>query len=117
MVNKITKKITGAENIVCDYFGYNTVAFLADLPKNVIITKVVVTGKENYETFVTNLESPYDLASSVHVKFYPDADYDGKTVVAILHSEFDGNRIVDAARAFQIEEFSVDYIRTAIVEE
>lgn len=117
MTNVIRKTITGTENVVFDVFGNNTVAFLADLPKNVIVTNVIVTGKANNKTFVTNLVTPYDLANSVYVSFPPDTYCEGKTVVAVLHSEFDGNRIVNAAKAYEIEKFTVAYIKTAIVEE
>ena len=117
MINVIRKTITGAENVPYDVFGNNTVAFLADLPKNAIVVNVVVTGEKNDEKFVRNLVLPHELAEDVRVSFPPNTEYCGKTVAAVLHSVYDGNEIVDAAKQFAIEEFTVEYIAAAIVEE
>lgn len=117
MVNRIRKTITGSENVVYDVFGNNTVAFLADLPKNAIVINVIVTGEKNGEKFVRNLVVPHELAEDVRVSFYHNTEYCGKTVAAVLHSVYDGNEIVDAAKMLAIEEFTVEYIAAAIVEE
>lgn len=97
-------------HIVVDQFGNNTVAFLADLPKNALVTSVLVDGK--------HLKNANNLAAAVTVDYFrgDGETYDGKTVAAVLYSEYDGNEIVDAARAFAIESFVVEYIKTAIVE-
>lgn len=106
MTNLIRKTITGVENIIVDQFGNNTVAFLADLPKNALVTSVLVTGR--------HIKQAYNPANNVSVEFPRDEDYDGKRIAAVLYSEYDGNEIVDAAKAFAIESFVVEYIETAV---
>jgi hypothetical protein len=109
-INLIRKTITGVENVVCDQFGNNTVAFIADLPKNALVTSVLVDGK--------HLDNVNNLASKVEIGYYrgDGETYNGKQVAAVLYSEYDGNPIVDAARAFEIESFVVEFIGTAIAE-
>ena len=102
------KTIVGAENVVYDQFGNNTVAFLADLPKNAIVTSVLVNGK--------HLKTADNLAKEVTVDYYRTDEYFGKRVAALLYSVYDGNEIVDAVKAFAINEFEVEYIEVAIAE-
>ena len=91
-----------------DHYGYNTVAFLADLPKNALVTSVLVDGKH-----LKNAKNP---AEKVTVEYPRDDYYEGKRVVAVLHSEYDGNKIVDAAKMLAINSFVVEYIGTAVAE-
>lgn len=93
---------------VVDHYGNNSVAFLADVPKNALITSVLVDGK--------HLKTAKNPAEKVIVEYPRDEYYEGKRVVAALYSEYDGNAIVDAAKAFAIENFVVEYIGTAIAE-
>lgn len=91
-----------------DHFGYNTVAFLADIPKNALVTSVLVNGK--------HLKTAKNPEEKVIVE-YPRGDYyEGKRIVAVLHSEYDGNKIVDAAKMLAIKSFVVEFIGTAIAE-
>lgn len=95
-------------NIVVDQFGNNTVAFLADIPKNALVTSVLVNGK--------HLKTSTNPANEVTVE-YPRKDYyDNKRVVAVLYSVYDGNPIVDAAKLLAIDSFVVEYVKTAIAE-
>ena len=96
-------------NIVTnDHYGYNTVAFLADVPKNALVTSVLVDGK--------HLKTAKNPAEKVTVEYPRDEYYEGKRVVAVLHAEYDGNKIVDAAKMLAIKSFVVEYIGTAIAE-
>ena len=110
-INLIRKTIKVDEhnfNIVTDQFGNNTVAFLADIPKNALVTSVLVNGK--------HLKTSMNPANEVTVE-YPRKDYyDDKRIVAVLYSVYDGNEIIDAAKAFAIKDFVVEYIETAIAE-
>ena len=108
MTNLFRKTITGVENVVYDQFGNNTIAFLADIPKNALVTSVLVNGK--------HLKTSTNPASEVTVE-YPRKDYyDNKRIVAVLYSVYDGNPVVDAARLNAIESFVVEFIGTAIAE-
>lgn len=91
-----------------DHFGYNTVAFLANLPKNALVTSVLVNGK--------HLKTAKNLAEKVTVEYPRDEYYEGKRVAAVLCSEYDGNEIVDAAKMLAIKSFVVEFIGTAIAE-
>lgn len=110
--NLIREKIIVDEKdiyiVTNDHFGYNTVAFLADLPKNALVTSILVNDK--------HLKTAKNPAEKVTVEYPRNEYYEGKRVAAVLYSEYDGNEIVDAARAFAIESFVVEYIKTAIVE-
>ena len=107
-INLIRKTITGVENVVYDQFGNNTVAFLADIPKNALVTSVLVNGK--------HLKTSRNPANEVTVE-YPRKDYyDDKRIVAVLYSVYDGNEIVDAAKLLSIGSFVVEYVETAIAE-
>ena len=106
---KIIKVDEHNVNIIVDYFGNNTAAFIADLPKNAIVTDVVVNGK--------SIVSPLNPVNEVTVVFPPNEEYEDKTVAAVLHSVYDGNAIIDAAKALDIKNFEVKYLEVAIVEE
>ena len=108
MTNLFRKTITGVENVIVDQLGNNTVAFLADIPKNALVTSVLIAGR--------HIKQAYNPAINVSVEFPRDEDYNGKRVAAVLHSAFDGHKIVDSARAFKIESFVVEYIETAVAE-
>lgn len=113
-INLIRKSIVVDENnmnIVIDQHGYNTLAFLADfsdIPKNALVTSVIVNGK--------HLKRASNLAEKVEVEYPRFELYEDKRVVAALHSEYDGNPLVDAARALAIKSFVVEYLETAIAE-
>lgn len=107
-INLIRKTITGVENVVCDQFGNNTVAFLADIPKNALVTSVIANGR--------HLKRASNLAEKVEVEYPRFELYEDKRVVAVLHSEYDGNSVVDAAKNTAIESFVVEYVETAIAE-
>lgn len=110
-INLIRKTIEVNEtemNIVVDQFGNNTVAFLADIPKNALVTSVLVNGG--------HLKTSRNPANEVTVEYPRDDYYEGKRVVAVLHSVYDGNKIVDAAKLLGIENFVVEYVETAIAE-
>jgi hypothetical protein len=110
-INLIRKTIPNNEhniNVVCDHFGYNTVAFLGDIPKNAFVTSVLVNDK--------HLKTSFNPSAEVIVE-YPRKDYyDDKRVVAVFHSVYDGHPIVDAARNLAINSFVVEYVETAIAE-
>lgn len=108
MTNLIRKTITGVENVVCDQFGNNTVAFLADIPKHALVTSVIVNGK--------HLKTAKNPAEKVTIEYPRDEYYEGKRVAAVIYSEYDGNSVVDAAKNTAIEGFVVEYIETAIAE-
>lgn len=95
-------------NIVVDQFGNNTVAFLADIPKNALVTSVLVNGG--------HLKTSRNPANEVTVEYPRDEYFEGKRVVAVLYSKYDGNAIVDAARMNTISDMVVEYIETAIAE-
>ena len=95
-------------NLVLDYYGYNTLAFLADIPKSALVTSVLVDGK--------HLKSAFNPSAEVTVEYPRDEYYEGKRVVAVLHSVYDGNKLVDAARSFALGCFTVEYVETAIAE-
>lgn len=110
-INLIRKTITNDEhniNVVCDQFGNNTVAFLADIPKNALVTSVIVDGAHlvDYATAEDGVTVEYPRAVAA----------EGKRVVARIRSEYDGNKVVDAARLLAIDSFVVEYVETAIAE-
>ena len=106
ILNRKTIKVDETDiHIVVDQFGNNTVAFLADIPKNAVVTSVLVNGK--------HLKNANNHANEVNVDYVRDEYYDGKRIVAVLHSVYDGNEIVDAAKAFAIKEFEVEYVNVA----
>ncbi len=110
-INLIRETIEANEtemNIVVDQFGNNTVAFLADIPKNALVTSVLVNGK--------HLKTSMNPANEVTVEYPRDDYYEGKRVVAVLHSVYDGNKIVDAAKLLAIDSFVVEFVETAIAE-
>lgn len=110
-INLIRKTIEVNEhdvNVVCDQFGNNTVAFLADIPKNALVTSVLINGK--------HLKTSRNPANEVTVEYPRDDYYEGKRVVAVLHSVYDGNEIIDAAKALEIKYYVVEYVETAIAE-
>ena len=110
--NLIREKIIVDEKdiyiVTNDHFGYNTVAFLANIPKNALVTSVLVNDK--------HLKTTKNPAEKVSVEYPRDEYYEGKKVAAVLQSEYDGNEIVDAARNLAINSFVVEYIKTAIFE-
>lgn len=108
MTNLFRKTITGVENVIVDTYGNNTVAFLAALPKNAVVTGVIVNGEY--------LKDYAAVEVGVTVE-YPRAVYaEGIRVAAVLRSVYDGNAIVDAAKNTAIESFVVEYIETAVAE-
>lgn len=112
MLNLIRKEIVVNElctNLVLDYYGYNTLAFITnDIPKSALVTSVLVDGK--------HLKSAFNPSAEVTVEYPRDEYYEGGRVVAVLHSVYDGNKIVDAARNLALGCFTVEYIETAIAE-
>ena len=103
------KKITGLENIRnTDIYGNNTVAFCADIPANAVVDSVIVNGIHLNDYAATEI--------GVTVEFPRAVFAEGERVVAVLRSEYDGNAIVDAARAFAIADFDVLYHLEAIAE-
>ncbi len=110
-INLIRKPIKVNEtemNIVVDQFGNNTVAFLADIPKNALVTSVLVNGE--------HLKRSSNLVEKVTVEYPRFEPYKNMRVVAMLYSEYDGNKIVDAAKLLAIDSFVVEYIETAVAE-
>lgn len=95
-------------NAVPDVKGNNTVMFLAELPKNALVTSVILNGK--------HLKTANNPADEVTVEYPRDEYHEGKRIVAVLRSVYDGNKIVEAARAFEIKGFEVEFIKTAIAE-
>lgn len=96
-------------NIVVDQFGYNTLAFLADIPKNAMVTGILVDG--------LHLKSARNIENEVTVDFYRDDVYDGKRVVAVYRYTYDNNGLANLAKSFKPFSFVVEYIETAIAEE
>lgn len=107
-INLIRKTITGVENIVVDQLGNNTVAFLADIPKNAMVTGVLVDG--------LHLKSVKNIEDEVTVDFYRDDVYNGKRVVAVYRYTHDNNALANLAKSFMLDSFVVEYIETAIAE-
>lgn len=110
-INLIRKTITNDErnfNVVCDQFGNNSIAFLADIPKNAIVTGVLVDG--------LHLKSVKNIEDEVTVDFYRDDVYDGKRIVAVYRYTYDNNALANLAKAFMLTEFVVEYIETAVAE-
>ena len=107
-INLIRKTITGAENVVVDQFGSSTVAFFANLPKNALITSVIVNGE--------HLNDYAAREYGVTVEYPRELYAEDKRVVAVLRSIYDANPIINAALSYTIESFVVEYILTAIAE-
>lgn len=105
--NLITTKIVGSEKVITDQFGNNTVSFLADIPENAFVTSVILNGK--------HLKKSENAASYVIVEYPRCEYYEGQRVVATLHSVYDNNEIINAAKAWEIKEFEVEYFETASV--
>ena len=111
MTNLIRKTITNDEhnfNVVCDQFGNNTVAFLADIPKNAIVTGVLVDG--------LHLKSVKNIEDCTSVDYFRDDFYDGKRVVAVYCYTYDNNALANLAKSFMLNSFVVEYIESAIAE-
>lgn len=108
MTNLIRKTITGVENVVVAQFGSSTVAFLADIPKNAVVTSVIVNGN--------HLNDYAAREYGVTVEYPRELYAEDKRVVAVLRSIYDANSIIDAALSYTIESFVVEYVETAIAE-
>lgn len=110
-INLIRKTVVVDENnhnIIIDQFGNNTVAFLADVPKNAIVTGVLVDG--------LHLKSVKNIEDLVAVDFFRDDVYEGKRVVAVYCYTYDNNALANRVKAFMLNSFVVEYIETAIAE-
>ncbi len=99
--------ITGCENVKCDLYGSNTVAFLADLPRDAVVDSVLVNGKH-----LSDLEVE-ESDRGVSVRFPRDLYVDGKRIAAVLRSN-GGCEIEDLAVAYLIECFEVEFHEVAV---
>lgn len=98
-------------NVIVDQHANGSVAFLADLPKNAIVTGVYVNGKslEDYR-----LDAEY---GRIMRTIYPRTEsFDGHRVVGIIICDNCGGEVYMSAQSFGIENFVVEYIETAVAE-
>ena len=107
-INLIRKTITGVENVVVDLYGNNSITFVADIPKNALVTGVLVDG--------LHLKSAKNIEDSVSVDYYRDDVYNGKRVVAVYRYTFDNDVLANKAKAYMLGNFVVEYIETAVAE-
>jgi hypothetical protein len=107
MENRKSKIITGCENVRRELYGCNSVAFLADLPRDAVVDSVIVNGKHLVDLAIE------DSVMGVQVRFPRNLYEDGKRVAAVLHS-IGGCELENQAAAFLIESFEVEYHAVAI---
>lgn len=110
-ISLIRKTIPNNEhniNVVCDQFGNNSVAFLADIPKNALVTGILVDS--------LHLKSAKNIEDEATVDFYRDDVYEGKRVVAVYRYTYDNNALANRAKQLMLESFVVEYVETAIAE-
>jgi hypothetical protein len=100
------KKITGVEKIRIDTYGNNTVAFCADIPANAVVDSVIVHGVHLGDYAATEVGVTVEFPRSVYAE--------GERVVAVLRSVYDGNAVIDLAKAYAIADFDVLYHLEAI---
>lgn len=99
-------------NVIVDQHANGSVAFLADLPKNAIVTGVYVNGKslEDYR-----LDAEYGRITRT---IYPRTEsFDGHRVVGIITCDNAGGDVYAKAVSWSVESFVVEYIETAVSEE
>lgn len=96
-------------NVIFDLFGNGSVAFLADIPKNSIVTGVFVNGK-SLEDYRINVDGGVSTIYPRNEKF------EGHKVVAISTSELCIGELYSLAVAHCIESFIVEYIETAVAD-
>lgn len=99
-------------NTVCDAYAGGSVAFLADIPKNAIVTGVYINGKslEDY-----SIEPDY--ISWVHTAYPRNEMFEGHRVAAVISYVNGGGTVYDLAISYTIDSFVVEYIDVAIAEE
>lgn len=98
-------------NIVIDQFGNGSVAFLANIPKNAIVTGVFVDGK-SLEDYLLDKEYGRMMRT-----IYPRTEsFDGHRVVGIITCDNAGGDVYAKAVSWSIESFVVEYIETAFAE-
>ena len=95
-------------NIVPELFGNGSVAFLADIPKNAIVTGVFVKDK-SLEDYSLNVEG----VSTIYPR---NEKFEEQRVVAVSTSEHCIGELYSLAVSHSIESFVVEYIETAIAE-
>lgn len=100
-------------NIIPEVLGVGTVTFLADIPKNAIVTGVFVNGKsiEDY-CFAEYRNNGYK-----EISLYPRNEmFEGHPIVAVYIDETCSGELYGLATSGSIESFVVEYIDVAIVE-
>ena len=100
-------------NVVVGQHGNGSIAFLADLPKNAIVTNVLVNGKslEDYR-----LEAFSELGEKLLTIYPKNSTFEGTRIVAEFISETCGDELYNLAALHCIESFVVEYIETALAE-
>lgn len=107
------KKLVANEevyNVMPDVLANGSVAFLADLPKGAIVTSVIVNGK-SLEDYLFDDEYGYMM----RVIYPKTMEFEGHRVIAMFMSPNAGELYHNAV-AHMIEEFTVEYVETAISE-
>jgi hypothetical protein len=115
-INTIRKEIIANEeflNIIIELNGVGSVTFLADLPKNAIVTGLFVNGKSlaNYR-----LEASRNDGRKDEIHYPRNGIFEGHNVAAVYVDESCGGELYGLATSGDIKSFVVEYIETAIVE-
>ena len=108
LIRKTIKVDEHNRNVIVDLLANYTVAFLADIPKNAIVTGIIIDG--------LHLKSVRNIDKGVYVDFYRDDYYDDKRVAAIYHYTFDDDALANLAKSYMLDSFVVEYVETATAE-
>ena len=100
--------VHGVTNIVtCDPYGNNSIAFVADLPRDAVVDDVIVNGKRLADLELTEIER------EVRVFFPRDLYFEGQRVVAVFTSS-GGCELWFELRADPTVSFDVEYHEIAV---
>ena len=105
------ERVTIANNetnysVIPDLYGYGSVAFLADIPKDAIITGVFVDGR--------SLEDYCLYCDGSSVILPRTEEHEGHNVVAVFTSA-NGGDLYDVAVANLVTSFEVEFINPVLV--
>lgn len=101
-------------NVIPEVLGVGTVTFVADIPKNAIVTGVFVNDKsiENYRF------AEYRNNGIKDIVIYPRNEmFEGYPIVAVYVDETCGGELYGLATSDSIKSFIVEYTDVAINEE
>ena len=96
-------------NIIVDEFGCGSVAFLADLPKDAIVTGVKVKGKYLDD----HLLDP-DYGHLMRLSYHREKEFEGHRVAAVFTCENCGGEVYEAAALHDIDSFVVEFVEVAV---